>query len=230
MHYHCEIVIPPTRDIEGAIQSVLAQFNENAEGEDGSDYAFWDFWVIGGRWAGHKLLAKYDKAKMDAFHEWMTAEKITVSSLQAGKQELSPASQISKVDAKWNEMFPSETHISCPLFNHSNDKYADGLRGTLPSDISKLSDVSSTLECSRVIFAKPSYESSSKDHTGPLEAAFMLCDSQYNGCNYMKIDWDGKFSTAVVQYRDSLKNYKEEYAAKISPTDDWLAVTVDYHS
>jgi hypothetical protein len=234
MHHHCEIVIPPTTDIEGAVASVMKKFDENQqddeEGYGYSKHAFWDFWVIGGRWAGHKLIAKYDETKIDEFYAWINAEKITVSGVQCGKPELSPASQIPKVDAKWNEMFPSAIPIKCPLFQHSNNQYGEGLGGTLPHDVARLSEVPERLTCSRVIFAGPRYESKSKGYSGPLEAKFMLAEDAWNGCNHMKVDWDRKLTTAVAKCRENFKNYKAEYVEKILPKDDWLAVTVDYHS
>jgi len=236
MHYHCEIVMPPTLDVEAAVRSILEQFSENPpedpkDAEDYSDkHSFLDFWVIGGRWAGHKLLAKYDKAKVDEFYAWLTAEGVTVSGLQFGKQELSPASQQSKVDAKWNEMFPSQEFVQCPIFRHSNNQFGKGLSGTLPGDIAPLRDVPEALTCSRVIFAGPSFNSTSKDYTGPLEAEFMLAEDAWNGCNHMKVDWDGRFTSALEKYRQSLSSYKEEFAATRLPKDDWLVVTVDYHS
>lgn len=233
MHAHCEIVIPPTMDIEAAVTSVMKQFDESPDETDedrDTRHAFWDFWVIGGRWAGNKLIAKYDQTKIDAFNEWCTAEKLTVSGVQCGKQKLQPDTQIPKVDAKWNEMFPSAQPIACPFFAHSNDQYGKGLSSTLPNDVSRLDEVPPELKCSRVIFAKPSFESETKEYTGPLEVSFMLCDSQWNGCNHMDVAWDGKFATALAKYRESLKNYREEYAAKVLPQDDWLVVTVDYHS
>src|SRR6185312_17302888 len=110
----------------------------------------------------------------------------TVAGLQCGKQELSPSSQIPKVDAKWNEMFPSVEFLPCPLFQHSNDQYGKGLSGTLPGDVCRLDAAPPDLECEGVIFAGPAYNSETKDHTGHLEAKFMLCDSQWNGCNHMK--------------------------------------------
>lgn len=233
MHYHCEIVIPPTMDIEAAVNSIMAPFDESPDKPD-EDWSarstFWDFWVIGGRWAGNKLMARYDQKKLEAFHEWMTAEKITVAGMVCGKQEISPASQIPKVDAKWNEMFPSHEFLPCPIFRHSNDQYGKGLAGTLPDDVSRLDHVPLDLTCSRVIFAKPSYDSKTKDHTGPLEAGFMLTDSAWNGCNHMKVDWDGKFASALEKYSEHIKNYREEYVARVTPQPNWLVVTVDYHS
>jgi len=231
MHYHCEIVIPPTANIEESLKSVMAKFDENLEeSEDySSKYAFWDFWVIGGRWAGHKLLAQYDPKQIDEFYAWIDSEKITVSGWQAGKHELSPATQIPKVDAMWNQMFPSAIPIKCPLFRHSNDQYGKGLAGSLPQDVMRLGDVPERLGCSRVIFAGPSYESRTKANTGPLEAKFMLAEDAWNGC-IMKVDWDGKLKTAVEKCRDHFKNYNPDYIEQVLPKDEWLAVTMDYHS
>lgn len=227
MHYHCEIIIPPTTDIETSIRTVLKQFDENmSENEECSrSHAFWDFWVIGGRFAGHHLLAQYEKAKIDAFYEWCDAEKITVSSFRAGKQSLEPKTQIPKVDAKWNEMFPSQAPIPCPLFAHSNDQYARNgeLSGMLPQDVITLKDLPLNLECSRVIVAEINYK-------GQLEAKFMLVDDAWNGCNYMKVDWDGKVLTALEKYREKCKHYAADIAEKRMPKGDWLVVTVDYHS
>lgn len=226
MHFHCEIVIPPTVDIEAAVAAVMKPFDESErDGEGASGHPFWDFWVIGGRFAGHKLMARYDQAKLDEFHEWMQAEKITVSGLQCGKQRLQPESQIAKVDAKWNEMFPSATPVPCPIFAHSNDQYGKGLSSTLPADVVRLSDVPERLACCRAIIAKLPYKDGE-----PIEAGFMLCEDQWNGCNHMKVDWDGKLSTAVEKYRASLANYAPEYAEKNLPQPNWLVVTVDYHS
>lgn len=232
MHYHCEIVIPPVMNIEDAIASVMKPFNEQPEdGEgEGARHAFWDFWLIGGRWSGTKLLASFDETKLDAFYAWLKEEKITVAGLQCGKQEISPASQIPKVDAKWNEMFPSSEFLPCPIFRHSNDQYGKGLSGTLPADVQRLADIPADLKCSRVIVCKNSYESKSEDWTGPVEAEFMLVDDAWNGCNHMKVDWDGKVSTAIDQYRKNLENYAPKFADKNAPKADWLVVTVDYHS
>jgi hypothetical protein len=222
MHYHCEIVIPPTKDVEGAMATVLKQFDENQED---SSHAFWDWWVIGGRWSGCKLMARYDEAKLEQFREWLRDEKITVSGVQFGKQELSPSSQIPKVDAKWNEMFPSMRPFHCPMFKHSN-QYSD----VLPDDVLRLGDVPDVLKCSRMIVAGHGYDSDSKGWTGPLEAKFMLCESEWNGCNHMPIDWDGRFHSALAKYHEHIKGYKDEYIASHMPNNDWLVVTVDYHS
>jgi hypothetical protein len=234
MHHHLEIVMPPTNDIEAAVKLIMAPFDENtdADADEGSDrHAFWDFYVIGGRWAGHKLLAHYDKAQLDKFYEWLNDTGITVSGVQCGKQELSPASQIPIVDAKWNEMFPSSSPVPCPLFAHSNDQYGhNGLDDTLPGDVMLLGSVPKGLTCSRVIVAGPSFNSATNTWDGPIRPVFMLCDSQWNGVNHMDIKWDGTLASAIDECRGKLSGYRPEFAAKVSPQDNWLAVTVDYHS
>lgn len=224
MHYHCEIILPPTDDIEASVAAVMAEFDENAEERD---HAFWDWYVIGGRWAGNKLIASYDKDRISEFYAWLSAENVTVSGLVAGKQELNPPEQASKVDAKWNEMFPSAAQRHCPLFNHSNDQYGqDKSRSTIDGDVMRLGDVPTRLECERVIIAGWCDDA----RTGPVEAAFMLCESQWNGCNHMKVEWDGTMQSALEQYKEKLANYAERFCAANTPTDDWLVVTVDYHS
>lgn len=45
------VAIAPTDDVEGAVAHEMEPFNENGEWfKDGSR---WDWWQIGGRWAGH---------------------------------------------------------------------------------------------------------------------------------------------------------------------------------
>src|SRR5262245_27782076 len=108
MHYHLEVILPPVDNVEQAIGQILEPFDENGKDEDGhrNSHAFWDWYVVGGRWAGAKLQAMLDPKKLEEFNAELTKRKVTVSGIQAGKQELSPASQIPMVDALWNEFFP----------------------------------------------------------------------------------------------------------------------------
>lgn len=236
MHYHCEIVIPPTDDITKSVTSVLEPFDENLErdSEIARGSPFWDWWVIGGRWAGAKLIARFDPKKLKEFYQWMTDEKITVSGLRCGKEELSPASQIPKVDNKWNEMFPSENFVPCPLFMHSNNPYGKdysplmidkyGTNPILPDDIMLVKDLPTYLTCERVIIGGLNYKEDG------IEPKFMLVREEWNGLNHMIVKWNGNIKTAIKQYINSLRNYKEDYKKKVLPKNDWLVVTVDYHS
>lgn len=166
-------------------------------------------------------MTRLGKERLEAFWRWLDEQGVTVSSLTCGKQELSPASQIPIVDAKWRELFPEASDIPCPVFKHSGDR--------LPGDIMPLAEVPPTLECERVIFAGQSW-TQSQAWTGPVEARFMLSRSEWNGCNHMPIAWDGTLASALDAYLKTLEGFREEYASAMTPNPQWLTVTVDYHS
>lgn len=44
MHYICEIIMPPTDNVEEAVTKAMREFDENYQDEDGdtSKYAFWE--------------------------------------------------------------------------------------------------------------------------------------------------------------------------------------------
>jgi len=225
MHAHLEIVMPPVDDIEAAVEQILKDFDEQGEDEDGNanSYGFWDWYVIGGRWAGAKLEFQLGEDKIKEFRALLNEKGVTVSGFQAGKPALQPASQIEVVDALWNEYFPNSPLKQCPLFAHSNNQY-DKVSGVV-GDIMKFGDIDFDFTAERIIFAKPSYSDEKI-----LQAGFMLQQDAYNGCNFMKTDWNGKFSAAKERYLKSIETYKNGYKEKYTPTDEWLVVTVDYHS
>ena len=233
MHHHLEVVMPPTSDVKGAVASILAPFceHEPTDESDREDWrpkgTFWDYFVVGGRWAGDKKLARYGKERIDEFYAWCRDEKVTVSGVQSGKQTLSPISQRGKVDAKWAEMFGDAV---CPLFDHANDQL--GLRGdsALDGDVAKFGDVPDTMECARIIFAGPSYNHETGQFDGKATAVFMLAEDAWNGVNYMPVTWDGTLRDALAQFTEKYQTYRDDYKARITPTADWLVVTVDYHS
>jgi hypothetical protein len=216
MHYHLEIVLPPVDDIEKAIAEILEPFNKNSEDEDGyrNPHAFWDWYVIGGRWSGNKLMATLGKEAIDKFYEALHGNKITVSSLTMGKQTLQPSNQSEIVNKLWNEFFPDFPVKVCPIFDNYKDRYGD---------IQKFNNVSQTLECLSVIFAALDYKGEK------LKAEFLVQDSFWNGVNHVETKWDGTFGGALSMYLDRIANYGAEYQAKVTPTDDWIVVTIDYH-
>jgi len=235
MHIHCEIVLPgmPEDEIPEAIESIMARYDENCDDDEEGyrKHAFWDWYVIGGRFAGDKLTSKYDKSKLDEFEQWFQDERITVAGVRFGKPDLQPANQIAKVDAKWNELFPVEggVMVACPMFAHANDQYGRNgpLSGTLAGDICRLGD-SLSVQCGRVLFAGPSWTGGERKR--PLECVFMLADDIWNGTNHMPIKWDGTIGDALNQWRERLEGMADGYREQMTPTDDWLTVTVDYHT
>ena len=230
MHEHLELVMPPqVADINEAVSSVMRPFEEG--GDDQYTGAFYDWFVLGGRFAGNKLIQSLGDERVEEFRQWLIDEEITVSSIQFGKQEIRPESQIPRIDAKWNQMFPSKDGaiVACPLFKHANDQYGKGTDGMIDGDVSRL-DESCSVKCERVIFAAQAWQSESRSWTGGMEAQFMLCSAVFNGKNVMPIKWDGTIGHALSQFNESLKNKTDEARQAITPQGDWICVTVDYHS
>jgi hypothetical protein len=212
MHYHLEIVMPPTDDVNKAIETILAPFDEN--GED-SRHAFWDWYEIGGRWSGAKQEARLPKDAVEKFKAWLTESSITVSGLQFGKQELSPVSQIALVDMMWTEMTGAAG--PCPLFSHSNTDDR-----VLPGDVCLLHEAPN-ITASHVIIAGPYYD-------GRIEAEYMIQQQIWNGVNHVDTTWNGTLSAALAMFKERCSSCRDEWVQTHTPQDNWLVVTVDYHS
>jgi hypothetical protein len=219
MHMHLEVVMPPTDNVEKSLSEIMAPFDEGGIDEDGNpnQHTFWDWYQIGGRWGGAKIEAKLGKDRLAAFNKELIERKVTVSGLQFGKQTLQPASQIEMVDALWREMFPDSGINGCPLFDHAPKEVA--------GDICQLSEVPDGLTAERVIIAGPGW----KDD-GTFRAEYMISDDIWNGVMHVKTQWDGHFKTALDAYPEKIKGYRDDYREKHTPKDDWIVVTVDYHS
>jgi len=220
MHYVLEIVMPQVDDVEKAVSQIMAPFDENGDSEDIS-HPFWDFYVIGGRWAGHKLEAGLDKEKIESFYNEMKERNVTVSSMQCGKQEIAPASQIPMVDELWSDYFPEFKGRACPLFKHANNQYENDC---LYGDVLRIKDMSKDVTCSRLIVAGLDYQDKN------YEAITMLETSIWNGVTNQDTTWDGAVISGLSVHNEKMKNYTDEYREKYTPDDDWIMVTVDYHS
>lgn len=219
MHYHCEIIMPPTHDVEAAVNAIMARFDENApDNKDGAHdarFTFWDWYVIGGRWSGHKLLARLDAAKLDEFQAMLTKMEVTVSGVQAGKPSLFPESQIAEVDRLWVEHFPDAGLAQCPFFKHYT--------GTM-GDVCRVDELPEGLTASRVIVAGPGLNG-----TG-LQVETMQQRQVWNGVNIIKTAWDGTVAATLGAHAERIALYRDEYRNGMTVKPDWLAVTVDYHS
>jgi hypothetical protein len=163
-----------------------------------------------------------DPDRMAEFLAELNRRKFTISGFMTGKESLNPAIQIPVVDALWRQWFPESPTLVCPLFSHFNDQYQDS---TGFPDVMPVRDVPATHKANRVIVARPHWEKPDR-----WEAEYMISDDVYNGVNWMKTWWDGSLGSALADYRERISGYQQEYAEKIEVRDDWLAVTVDYHS
>ena len=236
MHHQLEIIMPPADDIKAAITTIMEPFNENPTEPDEdycSNHSFWDFWVIGGRYSGKKLMATYAPEQITIFYDWLKKEGITVSRFRCGKQELDPPSQIHIVDAKWNEMFPSKdgVEIPCPIFKHSNDQYGMEGNSTLPEDICTVENLPDC-KSERVIIAAPESLVYGEVYKGTLRAVYMVSRDIWNGVTHLDTTWDGKVKTAIKNWEEKLQRYTNDsrYRENAAPKSDWLVVTVDVHS
>lgn len=209
MHYHLEIIMPPTDNVEAAVEKILAPFDENGEERR---HTFWDWWQIGGRYSGEHAKARVGQEKIDAFWEWAKAQRITVSGVTMGKQTIQPASQIPMIDAKWREITGESG--PCWLFDHAENAMSE--------DICPVG-AAEAVECHHVIIASPNY----KDD---LAAETMLCKQIWNGCTIQETDWDGTVRSALSVHAERVKRYVEKFQIRHTVRPDWIAVTVDYHS
>jgi len=62
------------------------------------------------------------------------------------------------------------------------------------------------------------------------KAVFMIEKEFYNGVNFIDSAWDGTVSSAIGQHNERIQNFAEEYKERNTVTDDWIVVTVDYHT
>ena len=224
MHHHLEIIMPPTNDIEAAVKQIMQPFDEGFSDEEGHsyDHAFWDWYVIGGRYSNQKLECAFDPEKKKAFDAELEKLKVTVSRFRAGKPELSPARQIPIVDALWNKYFPDSPAKVCPFFMHLNDQYKNN---TGFPDVMQLKDTPSSLTANQVIIANLCWGDEPK-----LRAAYMTQESFWNGVSWVKAAWNGNVLAAIDEYMENPNHLESEELTKRTPQADWLAVTVDYHS
>ena len=216
MHMRLEVIMPPTSDVGGALDEVLKPYDEgigcNDEDEDAccNPHAFWDWWQIGGRFSGQKIYKMVDQERLDAFYALLNERGVTVSGIVFGKQTLRPESQAPMVDALWREHFPEMPFEACPLFDHAGE--------SLPGDVTKLAGCRGQ-SCSHLIVAD-----------GEGRSTLMLQKEIWNGATHQKTAWDGTIASALQQLEGTFSHCRPEWVGPRRPTDDWLVVTVDYHS
>lgn len=218
MHYHLEIVMPPAADVEAAITEILAPFQEGSfdDAGDPNTHTFWDYWSIGGRWSGEKILHALGNDALNRFSQELVKQQVAISGVQFGKPSLAFPHQRSMVDALWCEWFPDCPLKGCPLFDHYKGNHGD---------IMPLKDVARTITAHAVMFAAPGFFGEKR-----LHAVFMVRQKVWNGLNSERTAWDGTLGHALELAKEDAAFMSADYAEEIRPKDDWLCVTVDYHT
>ncbi len=227
-HYHLEVVMPRVDDVDATVTQILAPFDES--GKDDDDYgrrhafwSYWNYWKIGGRWSGAKLLCLLGSDRVTAFEKALHDAGISVSTFRFGKPTLDPASQAEMVNMMWRNAFPDSPVSTCPLFDNYQDRYGD---------VMPLGKCPKGLTCDSLIIAGPPWTKTNESPhcSDNLTARYMLHAGLWNGITWQKTTWDKTLSSAVAESIRDLKGARPEYALPRTPTDDWLVVTVDYHS
>lgn len=221
-HYIAEIVFPKVGTEDGAIQAavdaVMRDFCDEIYDDDGEEIGkekhayWWDWYLIGGRFSGHKTEARVGKERIAAFYEILKEHKVTVSNFQCGKQELMPTTQIPLVDELWRKHCPGHGD-KCLLFAHARDQYIKS--GLYPDDICTVADIPQELTCDRFIVAD---WFTFRDETR-LDPKEMYAKEFWNGKTWQNTDFDGTVLSAIERAKKDVN---------IQP--DWLCVTVDYHN
>jgi len=213
MHAHLEIILPPTKNVKRAVEQIMSEFSE--EDKD-NKHSFYDFYTIGGRFSGEKLIAELGREGVNDFSKLLLKKKFTLNAVVAGKEDLTPSSQIEEVDKLWNEFFPNAPVKVCPLFRHYKESYGD---------VCELSKIPKELEAFRVIIARHPFLEG-----GEIGTNFMLTSEVWNGVNFQNTTWKGNVQEALSLYEEHISGYAKEFKEKNTPKDNWLCVTVDYHS
>ena len=219
MHYRGEIVIPPVDNVEEFINEMLEPWNEKykymetATSDKQNPYAFFDYFVVGGRYNGDKVLDSLPENGRERFYKRLNAEHVTVSGIQFGKQTLQPTSQKSLVDSIWCEMFPDNILKECPLF--------DNYKGNM-WDIMPLANIPQQTEAYYVIIAKADVSKPNVSHIFQKEV--------WNGKDWLECKFDGCVTTALEMVNKKLDHLDETARAAFLPNEKWLCVTVDFHS
>lgn len=216
MHYHLELILPPDvaeDEIEAAVADVLAPYDENKrDDEDGSclRHAFWDWWVIGGRYTGSHRRSHLDPETLDKFYDALRDAEVKVKGVQFGKEDLATDEDREKVAQLWREFFPDDKN-GCPDFKDfdGNDR-----------DYRRLGEVGPHLTAFHVIVATRREWADGK----PV-ADVSRVTRVWDGISLQTTTFDGNVASLVAELRE-----KGEYGSGMDiPTDSWI-VTVDYHS
>ena len=148
MHFHLEIIMPPTEDVHAAVKEILAPFNERIPYDADSGvggHSFYDYYSI---------------------ESWQNSDK----------EKVRKFSELSPEDSAW-----------------------------------------------RVIIAGP-------DIYGDTVANFMISRKIWNGVGFIPVAWDGQLSSAIEMWKKEAEGWRDEWHKRLIPSEDWLVVSVDYHS
>lgn len=110
-HFHLELIMPPTKDVEEAVETVLAPFSEHLEAEDRRP-KFFDWYIIGGRWDG--IVSQSNVTKFSEMKPETTCYRVIIAALQIPHpRQLKATFMVS--GHVWNGVNLVETRWDCTI-------------------------------------------------------------------------------------------------------------------
>jgi len=200
-------------DLGKVISTAMAPYNEER-----SERGFWDWYVIGGRYAGSVLRSRLGHERLKVFDDALASRKVMVKAVRCGKEELADAQTEEVVDAIWRYMFPDSGLATCPLFKHGSPSQYDK-RGELPYDVCTVADVPQSHSVHTIALV-------TVNHADTTYIDSLLHSEIWNGATFQKTTWDGTFGAALSHFNERLARYREPES--VNPND--VVVTLDYHS
>ena len=150
MHYHYELLIPPTDQPHFTITNIMDAYMLCDSCHNNSD-AIGDWYVIGGRWAGEKLIKSLDPQKIKSYKKELKQSELRVMSVQAVKPTPCDKKNSLLADQVWRKHFPDINEN--PFMSDYSDQYENDLR-----DVWKLKDVPKNLTASGLIVTHSHHE------------------------------------------------------------------------
>ena len=226
MHEHLEMFLPPqaSENIEVWITNLLTPFAVHYKDEqygDPNPYAFYDYYRIGGGYAGRHLLQRIDPDGSRTREIW--ADYRALFDNQKHRDLDDEAVELRHRNL-WRNHFPDGGPI-CPLFQ-SNVK--------VESDICLVGELAPGLTAARMFVA----QNRNGDTAGELPehlnmhsvCFYMLCVEVWNGANLQRTDWNGLVSDGIERQQAHVRqHYRQEFYQDYAINDDWLVATIDYH-
>ena len=112
MHYHIEILMPPTDDVEGTVKRALSPY---MQGEDDGMPVWWDWYKLGGAWTG----AKGNARRSEGYAESPPATTLPLSDVAHNRLKCYRFAVVTPYD---DEYAPGEIRfvVSSEIWNGSN--------------------------------------------------------------------------------------------------------------
>ncbi len=204
MHNHVELIMPPSPvvEIQERVRELLYPLSQSAAEMAGTTGRLYDWYQIGGRFAGTKMSLRLDPERLHKFRQELYGEAFTNDTrpVLLGQQRFWGTPDLPTVDALWRKWFPEEEAGACPLFDH----YPTG-----DQDICRVDRIPDNLTAHAVVVGNED------------KVVFQLHTEIWDSTRseFQDTDFDGSVLNALRQGR----------ACGVEPSKNWLAVTLDCH-